>query len=354
MFYNKCSSSSEDQKWKFWNSWSRRKHTLSVCLVRDTIETWQFYLTWLLNFFFNSMTKESSWKSFLSSSPQFQTITAFRSIGITLHSGGHINVEKRTSQRSQEQRTFISLFFLLAVSKQQPRKWDQTCQGWAKAPSQPALSQKEGRSRWLWESTRMKKQNSNWGKAPSHQCFGAPRVLKPQWRASLLQALLPTAPLEHTETSIWICKPAMKEDGTQAISATSSFITPCEKNVGFFRQHFFNFKYSILQLLQVFGSSMKLGAVFNNLMHQRNIKHERVFQKRLWLGYCFKWSPNFPTSEWTTAVNQAEDSGTLCQLGKPRASWFIHHLTNAGPGMEEVIGTNIFLMLKTTISSGLQ
>lgn len=45
---------------------------MCVFLVRDTIETGQFYLTWLFNFFSNSMIKESSWKSFLSSSPQFQ------------------------------------------------------------------------------------------------------------------------------------------------------------------------------------------------------------------------------------------------------------------------------------------
>lgn len=147
----------------------------------------------------------------------------------------------------------------------------------------------------------------------------------------------------------------MKEDVTQAISGTSSFISPQEKSVGFFTQlFFFNFRYYILQLLQVFGPSVKLGAVFSNMMHQRNIKHERLFQKELWLGCCFKWSPNFPTSEWTTAVNQAEDLGTLCQLGKPRASWFIHHSANTRPGMEGVIGSNTFLMPKTTVSSLLQ
>lgn len=78
------------------------------------------------------------------------------------------------------------------------------------------------------------------GKAPSHQCFGAPGVLKPQ-KASMgimmerfLQAFLPTTALKHTETSTWIYKPAMKEDVTQAIFGTSSFISSSEKNMGFF------------------------------------------------------------------------------------------------------------------------
>lgn len=118
-------------------------------------------------------------------------------------------------------------------------------------------------------------------------------------------------------------------------------------------QHFFHFRYSILQLLQVFGPSIKLRAVFNNLMYERNTEHERAFQKRLWLSCCFKWSPNFPTSEQATAVNE-EDSGALCQLGKPRASWFIHHLASTGPAMEEVIGSSIFLMPTTTMSTLLQ
>lgn len=48
------------------------------------------------------MIKESSWKSFLSSSPQFQ-ITAFRSIGITLHSGGHINAVAKGEENLTEE-----------------------------------------------------------------------------------------------------------------------------------------------------------------------------------------------------------------------------------------------------------
>lgn len=306
------------------------------------------------------MSKESRWKSFLSSSHQFQ-ITAFRSAGITLHSGGHINVvakgEENLTEEPGAENLLLAFSSCLQSANSNPGNGTRLVRVEPKLPlSQHSFRRKPGADGY-GRTQEWKKHKIVSDKAPSHQSFGAPRLLKPQ-KASveiILEKFPPAGLPSHNSfwaycNFIWIYKAATKENVTQAIFGTASSISPHEKSMGFFIQHFFNFRSSILQLLQVFGPPIKLGAVFNHLMHQRNIKHERVFQKRLWLGCCFKWSPNFPTSEPGTAVNQAEDLGTLCQLGKPRANWFIHHLASTGPGIEEVIGSNIFLMPKTTIS----